>query len=131
MAISHVDVPVGAIWYPAEAALTLTPPLWLASHGTEAHKEAASASWGKAQKSAGLSQASITCALKQWQIFYYRSRERTSTPSASRPAANNRYVLDITRARHTRSTHTTPTAPSACQYLLTSARPRRCYPHHS
>lgn len=39
--------------------MTLTLPLWFASHGTEEHKETGSPSWEGA-KSTGLSQASIT-----------------------------------------------------------------------
>lgn len=58
MAISHADVPVGRDLVSCRIAMTLTLPLWFASHGTEKHKETASPSW-EAAKGTGLSQASI------------------------------------------------------------------------
>lgn len=53
--------------------MTLTLPLWFASHGTEEHKETGSPSWEGA-KSTGLSQASITWNPNNSKFLYTERR---------------------------------------------------------
>lgn len=109
MAISHVDVPVGTIWYPAEQRWPSLPRFgWLHMGQRRTKRPPHAASWGKAQKALGLSQASIMCAhaqaMTKKNIFFIIGAVNAPRPRPSlRPGHYNRYVFDITRARHART----------------------------
>lgn len=78
MAISHVDVPVGPARCPA---LTLTAPLWSASHGAEAHKEAAPCSPVRGERRR--KRHSRAAQPKQWHGAVNAPRPRAVSPPAS------------------------------------------------